>query len=134
MTFYNKNSQLKIIIFILILEKIVQHIITSIFFIYTIPGIGTPNIGSNFKLDNNTMTLFNFTYAILFVVAFVLFLKNNLYSLYVIVFLSFLDIFFEFLFHGIGYITVSVVIATFLIILSYKNYSIRANFKYINSL
>ena len=116
---------LKKIILILLVEKIAQHFLTALFFIHAIPGIGTPDIGSNFTFNNDAMAYFNITYGIFFVVAFNLFLKNNPYSLHLVVILSFLDIILEFLFHGIGYITVSVIICTILIILIYKEYSLK---------
>lgn len=125
MTFAYQNSLFKKIILLLLIEKMIQHFMTALFFIYTIPGIGTPDIGPNFPFTNNTMAFLNIIYGILFILSFILYLKNNSYSLQVIVILSSLDIFLEFLFHGIGYLTVSVLIATILIILGYKEYSMK---------
>lgn len=118
----HRNLLLKKIILILLLEKMAQHFITALFFIYAFPGIGTPDIGSYFTFNNNTMAFLNIIYGILFVLSFILYLKNNPYSLHLVVILSFLDIVLEFLFHGIGYITVSVIICSLLIILIYRDY------------
>ncbi len=48
---------LKYIIIFLVIEKIIQHGLTSVFFIYNIKGIGSPDIGTRFLLSNNTMAI-----------------------------------------------------------------------------
>ncbi len=125
-----QDTLLKKIILILLIEKIAQHFLTALFFLITIDGIGTPDIGSNFSFNNETMAFFNFIYGLLFVLSFVLYFKNNPYSFYLIIILSFLDIVLEFFFHNIGFITVSVIVCTVLIILVYKDDSLKTQIHY----
>ncbi len=109
---------LKILIIILTIEKTLQHFLTALFFIIEIPGIGTPDIGHNLFINNSTMVIFNFIYFILFGIGLFIHIKQIRRGILLIIILAGLDIFLEFLFHGLFFITVSVIISTILIITS----------------
>lgn len=114
-----KNSTLKIVLIILLIEKIFQHFISAILFLFDLE-IGKPEIGPNFNLSNETMALFNIILVPFFIWALIsVFQKENIgFSLSI--FLGFFDIIAEILFHGIGYFTLSVLIAGFIIYISAK--------------
>lgn len=119
----NKNNALlikiiHIIIIILTFEKMLQHLLTAIFFIIYIPGIGTPEIGDNFVINNFIMAILNLIYFIFFGIGFIAKIKQIKWGIIIIMILAGLDIFLEFLFHGLFFITISVIVSAILIIAS----------------
>ena len=102
---------------ILLIEKIVQHFLTAFFFLVDVQGIGTPDIGSNIPLDNTVMSIINIIYGLSFVYVLIEFSLFRKELLLIITILAFLDIIFEALFHFIGFITVSVIVSTVIILI-----------------
>jgi len=119
----NTGRVLRIFVIVLTAEKIVQHLLTGIFFLINIEGIGIPDIGNNFSVSPPVMGLANFGYTILFVLGLWAFLKHKKTGTIAIVVLSALDIVLEFSFHSFGYITVSVIVSTLLIISAIFEYN-----------
>ena len=112
------SKWVKILVGVLIIEKITQHILTMLFFIIDIEGIGKPDIGSTFDLSDSTMAFLNLLYAILFLIALIPIKREYQKAkigLNVAIFISIVDIVSEFLFHGFGFITVSVIMCILLI-------------------
>lgn len=102
------------------IEKIIQHAVLALFFFIEIPGIGTPDIGPFFTIDTIIMGFLNVVYCALFCLALGFFTANkSKSSVFAIVFLAALDILLEFIFHGFFFITVSVIMSTILIIISF---------------
>ena len=54
-----KRSPLEALIIILTLEKSAQHLLTALFFVDDVPGIGKPDIGPNFNISSEVMALLN---------------------------------------------------------------------------
>jgi hypothetical protein len=109
---------LSVLIYVLASEKAVQHLLTALFFLVHIPGIGTPDIGTTFQSSNGIMAILNLAYFAFFVIGIVGKAKQANWALWLIVFLAALDIVLEFVFHGFFYITVSVIVSTILIVIS----------------
>lgn len=109
---------LNIIIIILTIEKMIQHLLTALFFIIDIPGIGTPDIGDNFLINNITMSILNIIYFIIFGIGFIAKTKQIKWGILLIIIFAGLDIILEFLFHGLFFITISVIVSTMIIITS----------------
>jgi hypothetical protein len=99
-------------------EKMLQHILMAIFFAVQIPGIGTPDIGPYFSIDNHTMAVLNLLYFILMGTGLFGMVRQLGWGILLIIILAVLDILLEFLFHGLFYITVSVIASTILTIAS----------------
>jgi hypothetical protein len=127
-----KSKVLKIFLYIFAIEKAIQHLLSSIFFIIDIPRIGIPDIGNNFKIDNYTMSLLNIIYFSLFVLGILGLLKNNNYSLKLIIFLALIDIILEFTFHHFFFITVSVIFSVLLSIVTIKYLNTIKKIKLLN--
>lgn len=113
-----KQKILIILLYILTIEKALQHLITALFFIMNIPGIGIPNIGSNFQINNNIMALLNFVYFAFFVFGIVGLIKKKKWAIKLIIALALLDIILEFVFHHFFFITISVIVSTILVIIT----------------
>lgn len=111
------NLIIKLVVIFLIIEKVTQHTLTAFFFLFGIEGIGTPDIGPWIQMSSSMMAILNIVYAGLFVLALLLIREKLSLGLNMALVLSVSDIIFEFTFHGIGYITISVVVATVMIIL-----------------
>ncbi|MBN1265544.1 MAG: DUF2127 domain-containing protein [Anaerolineales bacterium] len=107
---------LNLYILLFSIEKVLQHLLTAIFFAVEIPSIGTPDIGPNFQLSNQVMAVLNIFYACLFVIGLIGYMKRKNWGSYFLIVLAALDILLEFLFHGFFFITISVIISTLLII------------------
>jgi hypothetical protein len=99
----------------LVAEKILQHGLTAFFFVVNIDGIGKPDIGNRIPLSSPAMAVLNFVVMGLFIWAFWDIWKSRIRGLHLAIILSLFDIIAEFVFHGFGLITVSMVIAIFLI-------------------
>ncbi len=102
---------------ILTLEKILQHFFTALFFIINVPGIGKPDAGHFNFLGNGVLAVLNIGMICGFVIGLRLKIKGIEMGCVVIGFFAALDIIFEFIFHGIFYITVSVLVSTILLII-----------------
>lgn len=114
----DKIRILNISIIILTVEKMFQHLLTSLFFFIDIPRIGTPDIGMNFIISNNIMGILNLLYFVGFGIGLFGYFKKTKWGLFLIIILAVLDIFLEFLFHHLFFITVSVIISSLLTIAS----------------
>jgi hypothetical protein len=108
---------LDVLIYLLTAEKALQHLLTALFFLVSIPGVGTPDIGATFQISNGIMAVLNLVYFAFFVVGIVGKAKQKSWSVWLIVFLAALDIVLEFVFHGFFFITVSVIVSTMLIVI-----------------
>jgi hypothetical protein len=113
-----KKRLLNIFIYVFTVEKALQHLFTALFFIVSIPGIGTPDIGNTFQISNGVMVLLNLAYFMLFVVGIIGKVKEKKWALRLVIGLALLDILLEFIFHHFFFITVSVISSTILIIIS----------------
>ena len=102
---------------ILSVEKILQHLITALLFVVEVKSLGKPDIGENIQINDANMAWFNLAFALLFGFGLFLFFKGNLYGLRIICWMAFADIVLEFIFHGIGFITISVIVSSILIFL-----------------
>ena len=118
---------LNVLIYVLTAEKAVQHLLTALFFLVHIPGIGTPGIGTTFQISNGIMAILNLAYFSFFVVGIAGKAKQKNWAIWLIVFLAALDIVLEFVFHGFFFITVSVIVSTILIVISllWRHYADR---------
>ena len=104
-------------IFLLTVEKMLQHLLTAFFFAFNIPGIGRPDIGPNFQWSNTTLVLLNVIVLILFGLGLWGRLQSQGWHRPLLVWLAVFDILAEFVFHGFFYITVSVIVAVLLLLL-----------------
>lgn len=114
------NKLIQIILIFLLVEKIIQHALTAIAFLFEIPGIGAPDIGTRFDLSHPVMGVSNAVLVILFIGAIWGFAADKRWSRTLIFLLAAFDIAAEFVFHGFFFITFSVLGATILIILLLK--------------
>lgn len=112
-----KGKILQIGILLLTVEKMLQHLLTAIFFVVDIPGIGYPDIGPNFDLSNTMMAVLNIIVFILFGAGFWGRLQGRGWHKPLLVGLAAFDIVAEFVFHGFFFITVSVIVSAILIAL-----------------
>jgi hypothetical protein len=112
---------------VLSIEKVFQHLITGLLFTFEIEGIGKPDIGETIPVSDVNMALLNFAFTLLFVIGVFLFIKGNRYGKGIVFWMAFLDIVLEFLFHGIGFITLSVVVSSVIILMVIFNRKLRAN-------
>lgn len=101
----------------LTLEKMLQHLLTAVFFAVDISGIGRPDIGSTFQLSCATMVFLNVIVFILFGLSFWGRLRGKSWYRPLLVGLAVFDILAEFVFHGFFYITVSVIVSVVLLAL-----------------
>ena len=104
-------------ILVLTFEKMLQHLLTAVFFVVDIPGIGRPDIGPTFQLSDATMVVLNVIVLILFGLGFWSRLQGKGWHRPLLISLAVFDILAEFLFHGFFYITVSVIVAVILLVL-----------------
>lgn len=104
-------------ILLLTVEKMLQHLLTAIFFAVNILGIGRPEIGPRFHLSDTTMVVLNLIVFILFGLSFWGRLQGKRWHRSLLVGLAVFDILAEFIFHGFFYITISVIVAIVLLIL-----------------
>lgn len=100
----------------LIVEKILQHGLTGLFFSVNVAGIGTPDIGNRIVLSNPVMATLNFVLMMLFIWGFRDVWHDEMRGLYLILVICSFDIVAEFTFHGFTFITVSVLVAATLIV------------------
>lgn len=98
-----------------VVEKILQHGLSALFFTINIDWIGTPDIGNRIPLSDPVMAVLNCIVMGLFIRGFWDIWKFRIRGLHLVIILAFFDIIAEFIFHGVGFITVSVIVAIFLI-------------------
>ena len=110
-----KWNRLEALIIILTSEKIIQHFLTTLFFLVEVPGIGKPDTGTIIHLSYETMSLLNFILFGAFFLGLYGKIKRVKWTLNLIMGLAALDIILEIIFHGFLYITVSVIISTLMI-------------------
>jgi hypothetical protein len=112
-----KIKAISALIVVLTAEKILQHFLSALAFIGLFPGVPTPDIGMNFAISNSTMALLNLFFTLLFVIGLFGITRQLRWGMPLVIAISALDIILEFLFHGLLYITVSVIVSTILIII-----------------
>ena len=103
-----KWKRLEALIIILTSEKIIQHFLTTLFFLFDIPGIGKPDSGTIIHLSYEAMSLLNFILFGAFVIGLFGKIKRVKWTSNLIEGLAALDIILEIIFHGFFYINVSV--------------------------
>ena len=108
---------IRIGILVLVIEKMLQHLLTAVFFVVDLPGIGRPDIGPTFQLGDVTMAVLNLILLILFGIGLWGRLRGNQWHKPLLVSLALFDILAEFIFHGFFFITVSVIVAVALLVL-----------------
>lgn len=111
------NRVIHIGILVLTFEKIAQHLLTAVFFVVDIPGIGRPDIGPRFQFSDATMAVLNIIVFFLFGVGFWGRLKSKGWNRTLLAGLAVFDILAEFIFHGFFFITVSVIVSIILLML-----------------
>jgi len=99
----------------LVAEKILQHGLTALFFGVNINGIGKPEAGGLIFLSDPVMAMLNLVLMGFFAWGFWDIWKRRTRGLNLVIILSAFDIAAEFTFHGFVYVTVSVIVAIFLI-------------------
>ena len=105
-------------LFILLsVEKILQHLITALLFVVEVKSLGKPDIGEKIQINDVNMAWLNLAFALLFALGLFLFFKGNVYGIRMICWMAFADIVLEFIFHGIGFITISVIVSSILVFL-----------------
>ncbi len=102
---------------VLSIEKVFQHLLTSLMFVGAFGSVGKPDIGENIPVSNLNMALFNLIFALLFAAGVLLFIKANSYGKRIIFLMACVDIVLEFIFHGMWFITVSVLVSSAIILL-----------------
>ena len=104
-------------ILLLTFEKTVQHLLTAVFFVVDIPGIGRPDIGPTFQFSDVTMAVLNLIVFVLFGASFWGRLRVKQWHKPLLVSLAVFDILAEFVFHGFFFITISVLVSAVLLVL-----------------
>lgn len=99
----------------LVLEKILQHGLTAVFFVVNIDGIEKPDIGNRIPLTDPVAAVLNLIVMGFFIWAFWDIWKSRIRGLHLAIIFSVFDIVAEFAFHGFVFITISVIVAIFLI-------------------
>lgn len=113
-----KNSKLiQVILVLLLVEKIIQHGLTAVAFLIAIPGVGSPDIGTKLDISDPVMGVMNAILVALFGFALWGIAADKPWNKTLILSLAVFDIAAEFIFHGLFFITFSVLGAAILIIL-----------------
>jgi hypothetical protein len=107
------------ILLLLVAEKILQHGLSALLFAVNIDWVGKPDIGSLIPLSDPVMTMLNLIVMGFFIWAFYDIWKLRMRGLNLAIIFSLFDIAAEVAFHGIGFITVSVIVAIFIVGLAY---------------
>ena len=115
MDFRMKQKIIFWIVLGLVVEKILQHGLTAFFFVINIDGIGKPDIGNRIPLSDPVMAVLNCIVMGFFIWGFWDIWKLRIRGLHLAIILSLFDIIAEFVFHGFVFITISVIVAIFLI-------------------
>ena len=112
-----KHKVIHISILVLTFEKMLQHLLTAVFFVVDIPGIGRPDIGPTFQFSDATMAVLNLIVFVLFGASFWGRLQGKGWHKPLLVSLAIFDILAEFIFHGFFFITISVIVSAVLLVL-----------------
>ena len=112
-----KHKVIHISILVLTFEKMLQHLLTAVFFVVDIPGIGRPDIGPTFQFSDATMAVLNLIVFVLFGASFWGRLQGKGWHKPLLVSLAIFDILAEFVFHGFFFITISVIVSAVLLVL-----------------
>lgn len=114
-----KRSWHNYVLIILLIEKVIQHLVVSVSFIYNIG-----DIRSTVAVDYNILTISGIIVAFLFVIAFWGTIKRKKWRTTLVAALAMFDIIGEFIAQGTVFIviTVSVLVAIILLVLSYLEY------------
>ena len=112
-----KLTVIHISILVLTFEKMLQHLLTAVFFVVDIPGIGRPDIGPTFQFSDATMAVLNLIVFVLFGASFWGRLQGKGWHKPLLVSLAIFDILAEFIFHGFFFITISVIVSAVLLVL-----------------
>jgi len=115
MDFRMKQKIIFWIVLGLVVEKILQHGLTALFFVININGIGKPDIGNRIPLSDPVVAVLNCIVMGFFIWGFSDIWKSRIRGLHLAIMLSLFDIIAEFVFHGFVFITISVIVAAFLI-------------------
>ena len=103
------------ILLLLAAEKVLQHGLSALLFAVSIDWIGKPDIGNLIPLSDPAMTMLNLIVMGFFIWAFYDIWKLRMRGLKLAIMFSLFDIAAEVAFHGIGFLTVSVVVAMIII-------------------
>ncbi len=114
------NKLIQTILILLLVEKIIQHALTAMAFLIAIPRVRTPDIGTRLDISHPVMGVSNAALVSLFGCAIWGIAADKQWSKTLILFLAFIDIAAEFIFHGLFFITFSILGAAILIILLLK--------------
>lgn len=106
------------IVLALILEKTLQHGVTALLLVISINGIGRPDIGNLLPLGYAAVAVLNCVVMVLFILGFLYVWELRAVGLHIVIILSLFDIAAEFLIHGFAFVTLSVIVATMLILFS----------------
>jgi hypothetical protein len=111
---------------VLSIEKVLQHLLTSLVFVFAFGSIGKPDIGVNIPGSDMKMAWINLAFAFLFAAGILLFIKGNSHGKRIILVMAWADIVLEFFFHGMWFITWSVIFSTAIILLAIFNRNLSA--------
>ncbi len=111
---------------VLSIEKVFQHLLTGLMFVVAFGSVGKPNIGVNIPGSDMKLALINLVFALLFAAGILLFIKGNSYGKRIIFVMALADIVLEFFFHGMWFITWSVIFSTAIILLIIFNRNLSA--------
>ena len=122
-----KQKTISWIVLGLVVEKILQHGLTAFFLAISIGGIGKPDVGT--LLSDPVMVVLNCVVMGFFIWGFWDIWKLRIRGLHLVIILSMFDIIAEFVFHVLGFITISVIVAIFLIGFAFtlKSIDLRAS-------
>ena len=121
-----KGKNIKLILIILIIEKIIQHLYTSISFIVNKPQLGIIDISPYMGINRPTLAILNFIMVSILAASIYYLKRKNTKILSIILGVAIFDIIAEFIFHGFFFITVSVIISTIIVFFlhKYKKYTL----------
>ena len=97
-------------------EKLLQHLALAVLFAVDLPGIGHPDLGSRFDIAPGLMAGLNLIYALLFALCLAPLWQARREVLGYLSVLAGADIVLEFVFHGVGFITVSVIVSALILV------------------
>jgi len=110
-----KQKAIVWIVLALVTEKILQHGLTALLFVVNIGGIGKPDAGYLAFVGDPAMAVLNLIVMGFFVWGFWDIWKLRSRGLHLAILFSLFDIVAEFVIHGFGFITASVIVAIFLV-------------------
>jgi hypothetical protein len=99
----------------LVIEKILQHGLSALFFVINMDGIVKPDVGNRILLSDPVMAMLNCIVMVFLILGLWDIWKLRIRGLHLAIILALFDIIAEFIFHGFGFITISVIVAILLI-------------------